>query len=59
MNDPCDRMVTVRQATKSVASHPLPAGSKGPDIYERLAAILGVERHEAKRAVYHYVYGGK
>lgn len=58
-NDPCDEMVTVREVVTFFTDKMRPGWPTVDKLYERIAAILGVSRDEAKRAVYHFLYGGK
>ncbi len=57
MNDPCDEMVSVDQAIKYFTDRMRPEWPTVDSMYDRLAAILGIKRHEAKLAVYSYAYG--
>jgi hypothetical protein len=62
MSDPCDRMVSVRQAVEFVADREYLIGRiRQPDtadVYSRIACILDTDRDTAKNVTYLYLYSG-
>ena len=53
MNDPCDRMLSVRSAVEYVIHNPTEQNK-----YERLVLLLGLTRHDAKMAAFDTMWSG-
>lgn len=56
-SDPCDEMLTVRQVTDFFVGQARPGRPVANNMYDRLGAILGIDRHEAKLRFYRDAYG--
>lgn len=55
-NDPCDQMVTIEQVVSVLTARMSPTWPTVDKFYDRVGAILGIDRNEAKRLIDRSMY---